>query len=416
MKKIDLSGDLLNDDLSFLARLKEDSFADTVHDCGPGKTVRSSSQSTQMDYNDGKVSSKKPDLHVDGLSSETSNFAAKTPLRKHSAVFRRSISTSGLVFSGESDGIAASLASPIDLQPRTPLSSPFSRANDREQALAPKKTQAVLRKSKTLSRSCGSGISEKIKEEDGVESDMPQNTKKGPGRARPSSAEIKPLARSQSFIVKQADVALAAPAPVRRSSISRPSIERRGNVGRSLSPVKPMAPESQSGQEQGQNQKQDSLTQSFRRLSVSASAKPTPVKSSNFATTGRMGGARRVPLTANAPLFKPIESPIIEVQSSRPVSRVTTTRTGPQRPPAGFGASATLGRSVSGPSLVAGVDRTSSVPSTRTFSRSTSANSVAFSRSSFMTSSGSTTSSSRLPVPPTKGLSKIPGPGARKAF
>lgn len=311
------------------------------------------------------------------------------------------------------------LSSPVNLEPVTPSSPSVPGLNTRGQPLAPKKTQTVIRRSHTFSRS----VVGTIKEQPETRADVSQCAKSGRLRPRPSSLEIKPNTRSLSLGVKKVDVSAAineAPVLGRRSSISRPSLGRRPSIGKSLSPTRARVPEPTRTQGENQKRPATSLGQNVRRLSVSALSKATPVKMNNFATTGRLGGARRVPLTANAPLFKSSEPTITEVQSPKPLQRTTSLQAnrGPQRPPIS-GVSGSMCRGTTRPKA-ASPERTNSASissKSRTLGRTTSASSGLFSRSSFMTSStASMASASRLPMPPSKSTSRIPGLGARKVF
>ncbi|OCB90198.1 hypothetical protein A7U60_g2569 [Sanghuangporus baumii] len=419
LKKTNFSGDLLNDDLSFLERLEDDSLADFGRCVYLDRTSGSSPRAAK-NYEDLQTAEAFQETHstMQGEMHRQTNM--ETPARKD--IFRRSSSHSGLTFGARHEELPMILSSSVNPEPRTPSSSPSIRGMARRgQALAPKKPQTVIRRSTTMSRSTSVRIAETVKVQFETKADELHTAKSTPSRPRPSSLEIKSHARSLSVGLKKAGVTASnndAPVLGRCASLSRPAVGRCPSIGYNLSPTRPKV--STGAQVEGEKRPVTSLAQNARRLSVSAPSRPTPIKTDNFATTGRLGGARRVPLTANAPLFKANEPTITEVQSPRHKPRAPNlqTKTGLQRPPIS-GVSETLGRNSSRPKAISPV-RTSSTSissKSRTLGQTASVSSGLFSRSSFMTSSSSSmVSTSRLPIPPSKSTSRIPGPGTRKAF
>ncbi|KAL5486284.1 hypothetical protein ACEPAI_7330 [Sanghuangporus weigelae] len=418
LKKTKFSGDLLNDDLSFLERLEDDSLADFGH-CIYSDRTSGSSPGAPKNYEDLQTAEAFQETHsTQGEMHRRTNM--ETPARND--IFRRSSSHSGLTFGARHEELSMILSSPVNLEPRTPSSSPSICGMARQgQALAPKKPQTVIRRSTTMSRSTSARVASTVKDQSETKADELQTAKSGPLRPRPSSVEIKSHARSLSVGVKKTGVTASNNEALvigRCASLSRPSVGRRPSIGYSLSPTRPKV--STRAQVEGEKRPVTSLAQNARRLSVSVSSRPTPIKTNNFATTGRLGGARRVPLTATAPLFKANEPTITEVQSPKQKPRAPNLqiKTGPQRPPIS-GVSETLGRNTSRPKATSPVrmSSTSISSKSRTLGRTTSVSSGLFSRSSFMTSSSSSmVSTSRLPIPPSKSISRIPGPGARKGF
>ncbi|KAL5525519.1 hypothetical protein ACEPAG_6855 [Sanghuangporus baumii] len=421
VKKTKFSGDLLDDDLSFLERLEDDSLADFGRFNHSDRTSSSSPEAPKEneDLQKAEVPQETRPIMQEELHGHTKMH---TPARNASDISCRSSSHSGLTFGARREELPMILSSPVKLEPHTPSSSPsVCGMAKRGQALAPKKPQAVIRRSTTMSRSTSARVVGTVKDQSETIADELQAAKSGPLRPRPSHVGIESHARSLSLGVKKTGVTASnndAPILGRCASLSRPSVGRRPSIGYSLSPARPKV--STGAQVEAEKRPVTSLAQNARRLSVSVSSRPTPIKTSNFTTTGRLGGARRVPLTANAPLFKANEPTITEVQSPKQKPRAPNlqTKTGPQRPPIS-GVSESLGRNTSRPKATSPV-RTSSTSissKSRTLGRTTSASSGLFSRSSFMTSSSSSmVSTSRLPIPPSKSISRIPGPGVRKGF
>lgn len=345
IKKIDLSGDLLNDELSFLERLDDDSFTDVAHLKPLGKSISSGTDFTA----NGRVLKSKRLSIVESRLSLTKGELPPPDLS---------------VDDLEDDCVGMGPSSNILLQ--TPPSSPISTGSDiRARVLAPKKSIAVIR-----------GANEEKK----TASAMMKRT--GSLKPRDSIGELKPLAvRKRAQAPMATTVASTASAPVRR-----PLLARRSSISTDLM-------KSRTSLESSTNQvPSQTLTQKRLSFSMSTSAKA--------ATTGRVGGARRVPLTADAPFFK--ESKIAESSEKR--SLASSVRSGPQRPsiPTSLRTGAnTLSRSTTLPS--------------KPLVRSTSASTTTIPRPSI---AGTSSNLSRLPMPHTKtlGSGKLPGPGFRKAL
>ncbi|THH08929.1 hypothetical protein EW145_g2374 [Phellinidium pouzarii] len=398
MKRVALSGDLINDEISFLARMEDDSFMDYSRAQG----------SDRADVSSTATDAKSQSLPPAARGHETSSLPLGSPTSVASVSPPLSLSPSEVESDSELDGNDVTPCTPVELQLHTPSSSPVSfKSAIHAQALAPKKSVAALRAESMRIRD--SAISDKARARFDAGLGVSQNAKQGAMHPRASHIEVPPLARTQPLAIKKKDGTTAATAYMSNSTAqhsapsetlqrsasiapakARPSLSRRVSLCKDLVSNMPKMTESVSTR--GQN-----------RLSVSTSTTSAPAKANG--TLGRPGGARRVPLTADAPLFKtkmpsPVEAPHVNSKAD-----------GPQRPPVA------IPRAVA--TMPSG-EAEGKHPSfgSRSLSRATAPTAVRVPAklSAGIPRSASMSASSRLPMPQVKSSSRIPGPAARKAF
>ncbi|KAI5117372.1 hypothetical protein M0805_004362 [Coniferiporia weirii] len=414
IKKIDLSGDLLNDEISFLTRMEDDSFLDYSRGDGLGKTD-DSSPSTEGGFTSSENSTRTAptadDLRSPGVkdgeimssSLESPKSVASTSSSPPSSPLEVDLNTdSGF---GENDPTPDT---PAELQLRTPSSSPLSMGNSVcPQVLAPKKTQALLRGNSLRVRDADLNDKAKAKFDAGA-GGLHNAKRQSVLHPRASYIEVAPPPRTQYLASKNTGitpVAVSAPTMVQHpvssqtlqrsaSTITmkaRSSLNRRTSIGKDLVSGMPKVSDQVSGKSQG-------------RLSMSMSS--TIVAAKGSGTTIRPGGARRVPMSGDAPLSRTKPHPPAEVPSASSKAR-------PQRPPAsvsGMGMSTSSGGVAGKPASFAS--------GSRSLSRATSSTAVKVSAKApaGIPRAASMSASSRLPMPQPKSTSRIPGPMTRKVF
>lgn len=307
-----------------------------------------------------------------------------------------------------------------EIQLRTPSSSTLSFGRSTlAPTLAPKKKLATLRTIPSdLASSADNADKDKAKAR--FEAGISVSARPSLMRHRPSQSEIVPLTRAQPLAIKKkvGPVTTQRPAPTQaapRTSIipapARASLSRRSSIGVDLTSSRTRAPDPTSG---------------HSRLSASSSVTIGVASAkgmSNSVASRPTGGARRVPITADAPLFQAKTSTAAPAPTDRRASLARSlsvpSKAGPQRPPAPASALASsmsaggpagrvaaVGSSASGPTL----SRTASFGGRASISAATKPMAAAVANSRLQ---GPT---SRLPMPPSKATSRIPGPPPKRNF